>query len=126
MRSALRGGRDEMTGTFNMRAIRSVIRVATMASVACLVAMTALAQETTGTVRGRITDPQGLAVPGVTVTTTGPQGVKTTVSDADGRFSIPFLTPGVYTVRAELTGFKAIEQHNVTVSLGQAVDLPGL
>src|SRR3954452_4576425 len=115
-----------MTGNFNMRAIRSVVRVATISVVACFVAITALAQETTGSVRGRIVDAQGLAVPGVTVTATGPQGVKTTVSDTDGRFSIPFLTPGVYTVRAELTGFKAVEQQNVTVSLGQAVDLPGL
>src|SRR2546430_478256 len=88
MRSALRGGRDDMTGNFNMRAIRSVIRVATMASVACLVAMTALAQETTGTVRGRITDPQGLAVPGVTVTTTGPQGVSTSGSAGSANPSI--------------------------------------
>ena len=65
-------------------------------------------------------DPQGLGVPGVTVTATGPQGAKTTVSDGDGRFTIPFLTPGTYAVRAELQGFKTVEQKDVTVSLGQA------
>jgi hypothetical protein len=81
------------------------------------------AQETTGTLRGRIVDPQGLALPGVSVTVTGPQGVKTTVSEADGRFNMPFLTPGVYAVRAELQGFKAAEQRSVQVSLGQTVDL---
>jgi hypothetical protein len=32
------------------------------------------AQETTGTVAGRATDAQGLPVPGITVTATGPQG----------------------------------------------------
>src|SRR6185436_19220013 len=31
---------------------------------------------------------------------------------------------GVYTVRGELQGFKAVEQGGVTVSLGQTVDLP--
>src|SRR4051812_42081511 len=41
------------------------------------------AQETTGSISGRLTDPQGLAVPGATVTLTGPQGTKTTVTDAD-------------------------------------------
>ena len=52
------------------------------------------------------------------------QGAKTTVTDAEGRFNLPFLTPGVYGVRAELQGFKAIERGNVTVSLGQTIDLP--
>jgi hypothetical protein len=84
----------------------------------------ALAQETTGTLRGRVSDSQGLAVPGVVVTATGPQGAKTATSDQDGRFNMPFLTPGLYTVRAELTGFKATEQKDVIVSLGQTVDLP--
>ena len=66
------------------------------------VAGVAAAQETTGTVSGRILDAQGLAVPGVTVTLTGPQGARTFVTDADGNFSAPFLTPGLYAVRAEL------------------------
>ena len=34
-------------------------------------------------------------------------------------FRMPFLTPGIYDVRAELQGFKAVEQQAVTVSLGQ-------
>ncbi len=54
----------------------------------------ASAQETTGTLTGRFVDTQGLAVPGATVTVTGPQGAKPFVSDAEGRFSAPFLTPG--------------------------------
>ena len=83
----------------------------------------AAAQETTGTITGRITDTQGLAVPGATVTVTGPQGAKTVVSEGDGRFSVPFLTPGVYTLRAELTGFKAVQRPDVTVRLGQTVNL---
>ncbi len=69
---------------------------------ALAVAGLAAAQETSGSVSGRIVDAQGLAVPGVTVTATGPQGAKTTVSDAEGRFTVPFLTPGAYVVRAEL------------------------
>src|SRR5262245_37189713 len=85
--------------------------------------LTAFAQGTTGAIAGRIVDAQGLAVPGVTVTATGPQGAKIVVTDAEGRFSVPFLTPGAYVVRAELAGFKAVEQPNVTVSLGQNVDL---
>src|SRR3954470_49320 len=98
--------------------------VALMAVFAMAFSSGVSAQETTGTLRGRIVDPQGLALPGVSVVVTGPQGSKTVTSEADGRFTLPFLTPGVYAVRAELQGFKAAEQQNVRVSLGQTVDLP--
>src|SRR6185295_14408412 len=116
-----------MKGNVDMRAIRRITRLAMMAVATFIVAvLPALAQETTGTIRGRIVDAQGLAVPGVTVTATGTQGAKTAVTDSDGRFSIPFLTPGAYSVRAELQGFKAVQQSNVNVSLGQTVDLSSL
>jgi hypothetical protein len=82
------------------------------------------AQETTGRLEGRISDTQGLPVPGAAVTATGPQGVRSTVTDGDGRFTFPFLTPGVYVLRAELQGFKAFERKAITVSLGQTVDVP--
>ena len=82
------------------------------------------AQETSGTIRGRIVDAQGLPVPGVSVTATGPQGVKSATSETDGRFTFPFLTPGTYSVRAQLQGFKSVEQQNLTVGLGQTLDLP--
>jgi hypothetical protein len=58
------------------------------------------------------------------VTVTGPQGTKSTTSDSVGRFSVPFLTPGVYEIRAELQGFKAFEQKDIRVVLGQTVDIP--
>jgi len=81
------------------------------------------AQGTTGQLAGRIVDAQGLPVPGATVTVTGPQGAKTSVAGADGRFIVPFLTPGVYSVKAELQGFKAVEQKDITVSLSGTADV---
>ena len=87
-----------MTRNSDMRAMQQVLRGTMMTLVAFIVAvMPVLAQETTGSLRGRVVDAQGLAVPGVTVTATGPQGAKTAVTDSDGRFSVPFLTPGSYT-----------------------------
>jgi len=81
------------------------------------------AQETTGQISGRIVDAQSLAVPGATVTVAGPQGVKTTTTGGDGRFTVPFLTPGTYSVRAELQGFKAVEQKDVVVGLGAVAEV---
>jgi outer membrane receptor protein involved in Fe transport len=85
----------------------------------------AVAQETTsGSIGGHITDAQGLPLPGVTVTLTSPQGTQTFVTDDTGRFYAPFLTPGSYTVRAEIQGFKPVERRNVEVRLGQRAELP--
>jgi outer membrane receptor protein involved in Fe transport len=81
-------------------------------------------QETTGTMTGQVVDAQGLAIPGATVTITGTQGAKTVTSDGEGRFDVPFLTPGKYAVKAELQGFKTVEQQDVTIGLGQTVNLP--
>jgi len=81
------------------------------------------AQGTTGQIAGRIVDAQNLAVPGASVTVTGPQGVKSTSTAGDGRFTVPFLTPGAYSVRAELQGFKVVEQQNINVGLGQTVEV---
>lgn len=87
------------------------------------VTASAFAQATTGTLAGRLIDAQGLAVPGATVTVTGPQGSRSFVSDAEGRYSAPFLTPGIYDVRAELQGFKSVDIQDVTVSLGQTTEV---
>ena len=97
---------------------------ALLVAMALAVTSAAFAQEIGGTLSGRVLDAQKLPVPGVTVTASGPQGARTAVSDADGRFSIPFLTPGNYDLKAELQGFKSFEQKAVIVSLGQVTDIP--
>jgi outer membrane receptor for ferrienterochelin and colicin len=72
----------------------------------------------TGVIRGQVADPDGLALPGVTVTATSPavQGARTAVTSANGDFIIPFLPPGEYTVVFELQGFAPL-----TKTLGVAM-----
>ena len=84
----------------------------------------ASAQETTsGSILGTVVDAQGAPVPGATVTVTSPQGPKMVVTDSNGRFFAPYLTPGRYSVKTELSGFSAVEQKNLEVHLGQRLDL---
>lgn len=61
----------------------------------------------TGVIRGVVTDPDGLALPGVTVTVSSPalQGTRSVVTSANGDFLIPFLPPGQYIVTVELESF---------------------
>jgi hypothetical protein len=64
--------------------------------------------QSTGTLRGIITDTQGAVVPGVSVVVrnqaTGAE--RTTVSDASGAYVAASLPPGPYRVEAQLQGFR--------------------
>jgi hypothetical protein len=82
-----------------------------------------LAQTLTGTVAGTITDAQGGVLPGVAVTLTGRTGSQTQVTDAEGAFRFLGLNPGVYSVRAELTGFRPHQEENIDVGVGRTVTL---
>jgi hypothetical protein len=77
----------------------------------------------TGTLRGTITDQQGAAVPGATVTISSPaqQGIRTSVSDSSGNYSFVQLPPGDYAVKVELTSFAPVER-TARVPLGGTIE----
>src|SRR5262245_8301428 len=83
------------------------------------------AQEFRATITGRVTDPNGLLAPGATVTAANGQTgeVAIGVTTTDGVYTIPFLRPGVYTVSAELTGFRKVSQANVRLEVGQTASV---
>jgi hypothetical protein len=95
--------------------------------VACALVLTGLAnaQERFGTLQGRVTDQQNMAVPGVTVVVTNIQTseTRTFVTDNNGQFVAPDLNPGRYNVSFELTGFQKVERNDVSVVLGRTFDL---
>src|ERR1700737_2677140 len=64
----------------------------------------------TGTVSGHVVDPDGLAVPGATVTARSPvlQGVRTATTSANGDYIVPFLPAGDYALTFELQGFRTV------------------
>lgn len=87
----------------------------------CLLATAALAQTTTGTISGQVTDPSGAVVPGANVTVTDPQTGKTytTVTTSDGQFSVTALPVGFYRVKVTAKGFSDGIYDQVQVNLGQ-------
>src|ERR1700734_4058975 len=82
-----------------------------------------LAQNTTGSITGRLTDPIGAVIAGakVTVRNLGTREVRTLTTDASGDFTATLLLPGHYSVLAEHEGFKAAEQNDITLEVDQTV-----
>src|SRR5437867_3387662 len=85
------------------------------------------AQEFRGAITGRVNDKSGGVLPGVTVTATNvaTNVSSTTVTTGEGLYTIPYLTPGTYTVAAELSGFKKSVREGLEVRIGDrlVVDL---
>src|SRR5258708_4705032 len=69
-----------------------------------LACASAAAQQTTGTITGRVTDPQGAAIPGANITARSAATgfTRSETSDAGGIFRLSALPVGLYEVTAEL------------------------
>ena len=82
-----------------------------------------MAQLTTATFYGIVTDPSGAVVPGVTATMTneGTSSAQTKSSDAQGEFVFDFLRVGVYKLRLEAKGFKTSEISGIELAAAQNV-----
>ena len=74
---------------------------------------------------GTVKDSQGAVVPGATVTTTNTANgaVRTTTSNESGAFNMPGLSPGNYTVRVELTGFKTYLHEKVVLQVDSTTQI---
>jgi outer membrane receptor protein involved in Fe transport len=80
------------------------------------------AQTETGRIAGHVVDPQGVAVPGATVTarSTGSGVSRTTVTDVTGSYVLANMLAATYDVTFQLQGFKTTTT-SVQVTVGGAV-----
>ncbi len=90
-----------------------------------LLSVSLMAQVRTGNIRGKVTDTEGTALPGVSVTLSAPTMAPiTAITSEGGSFRFPALPPGnEYTLAAELTGFKKQIKSGVIVTLGQESEI---
>jgi hypothetical protein len=68
-----------------------------------------------GSIVGKITDPEGGVLPGVTVIAKSEGRTQTAVTNEKGEYRLDHLLPGAYRVEASLNGFETVVTGNVLV-----------
>ena len=89
------------------------VRRLSLSVIAVLFGLSAVASaQNIGTVSGVVTDAQGLAVPGVSVTLENrvSRTNQDTVTDADGKYTLANIPFGIYVLSATLQGFAPAQQ----------------
>ena len=87
------------------------------------VATPGFAQTQLGSVTGVVKDEQGGTLPGATITLTGSRGSRTATTDAKGEYRFPAVEPGVYEVRAEMSGFRTKRFGSITVPVAGVANI---
>ncbi|PYV20825.1 MAG: hypothetical protein DMG27_22090, partial [Acidobacteria bacterium] len=92
----------------------------TALALVCWTLPTARGQVSTGTFTGTVADPSGASIPGATVTVTN-EGTNVSVArhtGGDGIYTITDLQAGYYTLKAEASGFRALVNKHVELTVG--------
>lgn len=77
----------------------------------------------TGSLRGRITNNSGEAIPGAIIRMKGENGAKASESDSNGNFSIGFVTPGSYAVTISADGYQEQSQEEFMFQVEKATHI---
>jgi hypothetical protein len=106
---------------------RLAIRRFTTAGVAllCLLCGSLQAQETRGTILGRVTDSSGAVIVGAKVTAinTTTQVQTFWATNASGDYLLPLLNPGTYDLTAKIAGFKTYRRLGIPVRVVDRVTI---
>jgi hypothetical protein len=82
----------------------------------------AAAQTPSGEISGVVVDASGAPMPGVAITLTNQStnAVRELQTNESGVYVLPAIPPGVYTLKATLSGFRTLERRDITVQVGSA------
>ncbi len=99
--------------------------VATLSLALAFCAVTGFAQDSRGSITGKVTDPQGALIAGATVvvTNTETNTINRTTSNSTGYFEANFLNPGTYSIVVEFAGFKRSVRTGLALNVGGRLDI---
>lgn len=104
-------------GHVGLPLIRNVVTVLTI----LIIAGPAYAQKETGAIIGDAVTEDELPLPGAMVTASSPTligGRSIATTDSDGHYRFPALAPGLYEIKAELSGFQTVIRKEVRLFVG--------
>ncbi len=86
-----------------------------------LLALAAMAQEQTGTLKGKITDSEGFPLPGAFVYIDSPSmlDIQTYITSETGLIKFHNLPQGIYRLTVEMPGFKTVNIENILIHVGK-------
>ncbi|MCI0391087.1 MAG: TonB-dependent receptor [Acidobacteria bacterium] len=104
--------------------VRQVIAMVVFVVVTLIISGSVCAQETRGTITGKVRGPSNVALPGASVKIIN-VAMGTTVlvvtNDA-GFFQAPYLIPGTYQIAVEVTGFRRYVRDGLVLRIGQTIE----
>jgi len=97
------------------------MRAVSLLSIIALFAIAIFGQSNTGSITGVVRDPNGALVPNATVTVTnqGTNEKRTVQTDADGRYDVPSLSTGIYTIEVTASGFQTRTTKDLRLAVGE-------
>lgn len=100
-------------------------RLLTIAACAMVLTATSAYAQQRGSISGKVVDPDGLALPGATVTVTDQNTgfTRTVVTAETGAYSVPALNPGTYSVVVEMPGFGTARQTDLALTAGSELTI---
>ncbi len=105
---------------------RALLRAFAAVAIVCAFGLAPAAAQTGqmfGELVGKVTDDQGGALPGVTVTLSGPavMGTPTATTNATGQYRFPAVNSGTYSLKFELAGFAPLVREGIVVPVRQTI-----
>jgi hypothetical protein len=93
-----------------------------IASICMLCLSPAVRAQSNGSFSGTVADKSGSVIAGakVTVTSQGTGATRDSISDDAGHYVIPLLPVGIYTIRADFSGFQSSESKDVRLQVDEA------
>jgi hypothetical protein len=98
-----------------------IVHVCSLLLISLMISRLALSQSATGTMVGTARDASGAVLPNVGIRVTNEQTNQSmsVTTDSLGNYTVPLLKPGVYSVAAELSGFRRFLRSGIVLQVEQ-------
>lgn len=108
-----------------IQAISITKQAISLSLIAIFISVAVFAQSNTGSITGIITDPNGAVVPAATVAiiNQGTNDRRNVTADSDGRYDVPSLPTGIYSIEVTASGFQTTTRKDLRLAVGERARL---